>query len=255
MKPNHISYESAGSSTFVTALKIFGYSALAGIMCLFMYFSVNMLSDGLFQQPTVYRVHEVVNGETVTTEWTWEEYQEQLKTNPEQFEVQGDRRIAGEAVLAPKNELCRVLLGITRVLTQLLMLSVLVVMTGYYVWVEGDRDRNLVTHHERAATPLRGLWIGLIAAAPAVVLYVVLLAGKCNLFAADSILGLYRMLNPTFLPLINALISEEVASATQLNVWQLLALLATQIVTPVTCAVAYLLGFHRILKPKKAKKK
>ena len=40
MKPNAISYETAGASTFVTALKIFGYSVLAGIMCLFLYFSM-----------------------------------------------------------------------------------------------------------------------------------------------------------------------------------------------------------------------
>ena len=250
MKPNAISYETAGASTFVTALKIFGYSVLAGIMCLFLYFSMTMISDGLFQEPKSYTVYEVNDGvQQEIAVMTPEEYAADQAANPDKYNITDDSRVMATVTMGPKNDLCAALLVGARILAQALMLCVLVVMTGYYVWQEGDRDRNLQDYHDRKPTPLRGVWIGLIAGAPALVLYAALLLSKYGVIP-DSILGIYRMMNAAFLPLVNVLVPVETESAAALSAGQLIGFFAMQLVVPVTCAAAYWIGCKRLFKPK-----
>ncbi len=233
---------------------MFGYCVLAGIMCLFLSFSVTMLTNDAFQEPVAYQTYEVIDGEAVLTEeLSWEEYTELQQTDPDKFKVKDDRRITGITVMAPKNEVCAVLLRVTQVVSQLLMFSVLLGLVGYYMWADGDRDRNLVRHHERRETPLRGLWVGLIASVPALVTYVLLLLGAANLFAADSIFGVYKLLNQPFLPLIEWIVPSTVFYATQLTAWPLIALFLLQLVVPAVCAVMYQLGYRRVFKKKKKK--
>ena len=250
MKPNTTSYEKQGASTVVTALKIFGYSVLAGIMCLFLYFSMTMISDGLFQEPKAYVVQEIVDGEIqepVTL--TPEEYAADKAANPDKYNVTDNSRIMATVTMGPKNDLCAALLIGAQILTQALMLCVLTVMTGYYVWQEGDRDRNLQDYHDRKPTPVRGVWIGLIAGAPALAMFAVLLLSKFGI-VPDSILGIYRLLNAPFMPLVNIMVPVETASAAALSAGQLLGFFAMQWYVPVTCAVAYVIGCNRLLKPK-----
>lgn len=245
------SYEAAGASTFGMGLKIFGYSVLAGIMALFLYFSMTMLANGALQMPVGYRVYEVVDGQQVLVqEMTWEEF---TAMDPEELIVTDDSRYSGETVMAPKNAICAALLVGTEILTQLLMVAVLVGLAGYYVWVEGDRDRNLVRHHERRETPLRGLWIGVIAAVPSLLLYGALVLGKLGLFATDSIQGVYRLLNATWTLLIAHIMPTSVYPATAVTGVQLILLFLLQLTLPVTCAVAYQLGYRRVFKKKKKK--
>ncbi len=251
MKLQKQSYEREGSSTPVMGVKIFGYSVLAGIMALFLYFSMTLLINGALQTPVAYRIYEVVDGEQVLVqEMTWEEF---TAMDPEELIVQDDSRFSGETVMGPKNAACAALTAGAKVLTQVLMLFVLVVLCGYYVWAEGDRDRNLVKHHDRRPTPFRGVWIGLIAAIPSLALYVLLMLGKLNVFAADSVQGVYRMLNPVFTPLILAVMPTDVYPATAITGVQMTLLFLLCLVLPATCAAAYPLGYYRVFKKKKKK--
>lgn len=245
------SYEKERASTLGMGLKMFGYSVLAGIMALFLYFSMTMIANGAFQKPVAYRVYEVVDGKQVLVqEMTWEEF---TAMDPSEQIITDDSRFSGETVMGPKNSVCAVLMVVMQVLTQALMLFVLIGLVGYYVWAEGDRDRNLVKHHQRLETPLRGLWIGVIAAVPSLVLYVCLVLGKLNLFAADSVQGVYRLLNPPFVPLILQIMPTDTYPATAISFGQLFLLFLLQLVIPVTCAVAYQLGYHRVFRKKKKK--
>lgn len=251
MKLQKQSYEREGSSTPVMGIKIFGYSVLAGIMALFLYFSMTLLINGSLQTPVAYRVYEVVDGEQVLVqEMSWEEF---TAMDPEELIVKDDSRFSGETVMGPKNAVCAAIMTGAKVLTQGLMLFVLVALCGYYVWAEGDRDRNLVKHHDRKPTPLRGVWIGVIAAIPSVLLYGVLMLGKLGIFAADSVQGVYRMLNPVFTPIILAIMPTDVYPATAISGGQMVGLFLLCLVLPATCAVAYPLGYYRVFKKKKKK--
>lgn len=245
MTPNQ-SYESAGSSTLVMGLKIFGYAVLAGIMGLFLSFSIRMLSSAALTETIGYYEYEVIDGETVLIDTVY--YDED--SGYEAVTSEDDRLISREMITQPKNVICAVLITVVAVLEQALMIVILVLLTGYYVWREGDRDRNLVKHHERTPTPLRGLWIGLIAAIPSLALYALLVAGKLGVMS-DSVQGVYRFLNASFTPLINLIMPTQVYPATNVAVWQLFALLALQAVLPLSCAAAYTIGYKRLWKHKK----
>lgn len=249
MKPEKQSYETAGAPLVTTALKIFGVSVLAAVMCLFLYFSVTMLSDGLFQAPQSYTVYEVVDGEQQEIAvMTPEEYNTDKAENPDKYDITDDRRVMASPNMGPKNDVCAALLTVTQVLTQVLMIGLFACMIGYYVWAEGDRDRNLQDYHGRKSTPLRGLWIGLIASVPPLAMYAVLLACKFQLLSTDGFIGVYRWLNVVFMPLVNVMVPVETAGASLLSVGQLIGLFAMQLLTPAVCATAYLLGNFRVLK-------
>jgi len=244
------SYEKPGSSIALMGLKIFGYSVLAGIMSLFVSFSLLMLSNAAFTTTVGYHEYEVIDGEQVLVETVYFDedttYESQMQTGTD------DRKISREMIVEPKNPACATLIGLTKVIEQLIMLLILVVLTGFYVHREGDRDRNLVRHHNMEPQPLKGLWIGLVASIPSAFLYGLLLVGKCGLYS-DSVQGVYRLLNACFTPLINVIMPPEVYPATAITFGQLALLLLLWAVLPATCAVCYTLGYRRTFKKLKKK--
>lgn len=244
------SYEQPGNSIPVMGLKIFGYSVLAGIMALFVSFSMLMLTNAAFTTTVGYREYEVINGEQVLIDTVY--FDEDTTYESEKVTAEDDRAVSREMIIEPKNPVCAVLIDVMGVIEQLLMILILVVLTGYYVHREGDRDRNLVRHHNMEPQPLKGLWIGLIAAVPSAVLYVLLIVGKCGVLS-ESVQGVYRLLNASFTPLINAIMPTETYPATAITLWQFVLLFLVWAVLPATCAVCYLLGYHRTFK--KIKKK
>ena len=247
---NTVSYESASTPVWKLGLKIFGYCILAGLTSLFLYFSMTMLIDAALQEPVAYRVYEVVDGEQVLREeMTWEEY---TQRDPAQSIITDDSRFSGETVMAPINDACAVLLVLARALEQGLMIAILVMLTGYYVYADGDRDRNLVKHHEREATPLKGLQVGLIASIPGFFLYGLLIAGKCGVLS-ESVQGLFRFAMPCFLPLTNAIMPTDMYPATEITAAAFAALFGLLLILPVSTTVAYQLGYKRVFKKKKKK--
>ncbi len=244
------SYEKPGSGVFIMGLKIFGYSVLAGIMSLFVSFSLLMLSNAAFTHTVGYHEYEVINGEQVLIDTVY--FDEDTTYESQEQSATDDRRISREMIVEPKNPACASLINMMKVIEQLIGVVILVVLTGYYVHREGDRDRNLVRHHSMEPQALKGLWIGLIAAIPSGLLYLLLIVGKCGILS-ESVQGVYRLLNASFTPIINGIMPVDVYPATAIAVWQLLLLFLVWTVLPVTCAVCYTLGYRRTFK--KIKKK
>lgn len=247
---NRISYESAGAPAWKLGLKIFGYSVLAGVTSLFLYFSMTMLVDAALKEPVAYRIQTVNPDGTVTTEEiSWEEYSAMTE---EDLLVTDDSRVSGEVVMAPINDACAALAVAADGLEQTLMIAILVTLTGYYVYIEGDRDRNRVRHHEQEPTPLKGLAVGLYASIPGFILYGLLIAGKCGVLS-ESVQGLYRFAMPCFLPLTNWLMPTTMYPATAITFGAFAGLLGLLLILPASCTVAYQLGYRRVFKKKKKK--
>lgn len=246
------SYEKQGAATPLIALKIFGYSVLAGIMALFISLSISMISTGVLTDTVGFHEYEVIDGEQVLINTVM--FDENTDYESSMTTAEDDRLISREMITEPKNGACAALIVVLDVVEQALMILVLVVLTGYYVYREGDRDRNLIKHHGRPHTPLRGLWIGLIAAAPYLALYAVLLFAKLGVLTLD-VQGVYRLLNACFTPLINLIMPLSVYPATAVSAAQMIGLFALQLVLPLTCALAYYIGDKRLIKKWKKRRK
>ncbi len=251
MSAQDSSYEKPGASTLKMGVKIFGYAILAGIMSVMLSFSIAMISNGLFTDTIGFHEYENVNGEKVLLETVY--YDEDTTYESEKETATDDREIVREMIVVPRNSLCAAMIVVVDVVEQLLMLSILYVLCGYYVYREGDRDRNLVKHHGREATPLRGLWIGLLAWAPSLVPFILLVLGKCGVYS-ESAQGLYRLLNPCFAPLTAVIMPLEQYPAVTVEVWQLIVLFLLPLTTVGVCALCYQLGYKRVFKKKKKKK-
>ncbi len=250
MNKQYTSYEKPGAPTFMMGVKILGYAILAGIMSVMLSFSVSMISNGLFTETIGFHEYENVNGEKVLLETVY--YDEDTTYESEKETADDDRLITREMITVPRNSLSAAMIVVVDVLEQAMMLSMLYVLCGYYVYREGDRDRNLVKHHGRTPTPLRGLWIGLIAWVPALVPFALLVMGKCGVYA-ESAQGIFRLLNPCFAPLTALIMPLEQYPATTVELWQLFLLLLLPLTTVGVCALCYQLGYKRVFKKKKKK--
>ncbi len=252
------SYEKNGDSVPKMAVKIVGYTILAAVMSLFLTFSVSMLSNGMLTDTVGYNEYEYTdtNGDGSYETKTLLEtvmYDENTTYETQKETAQDDRRIAREMITQPKNDFCAAMITVVEVLEQLVMLSLLLGLPGYFVYREGDRDRNLVKHHGMRPDILRGLKMGLLADIPALLVYLLLIAGKYGVFT-DSAQGLYRFGNTCLLPIVNLIMPLSLYPATELAVWQLAALFALLFLLPLACAVSYYGGYRRLLKPRKKKR-
>lgn len=269
------SYDKPGASTLKLALKIFGYTFLAGIMSIFVYFSITFVAESALKEQVGYYEYEIVNEETnettilnkvlfaqtTTTASTTTAPTTTVTdaggqtvttvTDAPTTTTEGPKKVM---IFEPKTGAAATTLNVVKMLAQLLLVTMYVTMAGYYIYREGDRDRNLVRHHQQAPTPWRGLIVGLLAAVPSAVIAALPILGKFGVMS-DSVLGVYNTFNPTFLPLINAVIPTSVETATELTFLQIGTVVLVWMVLPVTGAVSYTLGYKRVFKPKKKKAK
>ena len=246
------SYEQPGGSLVKTAAKVFGYTVMAAVMSLFLSFSINMLSAGLFTETIGYKEYENVDGQAVLIDTVYFEEGETYSSS--QVVNDDDRLISRELITRPKNDVCAGLAVAAEILKQLLMLALLLGLPGYLLHREGDRDRNLVDHHDEVPQPLKGLWAGSLASVPAACVYALLALGKAGVWS-DAAQGIYRFFNTPWLPIVNVIMPQEVYPATAVEVWQLLLLALLLLPVPAACAAAYVVGYRRLIRPKKKKKK
>lgn len=252
------SYETPGAPVWKLALKIFGCSLLAGVMCLFVSISVKMLSTALLENTVGYREYEIIrdeSGAAVEQRLLETVYFDKNTTyDSQKVTATDDRDIAREMITEPKNDICAaVSVGVTAAL-QAAMLALLLGLPGYYVYREGDRDRNLTDHHGASPHPFKGLAIGLLAAIPSALVYALLPLGKAG-FCAESVQGVYRLLNTPWLPIVNLIMPQETFPATAISFGQLAGLFLLLLPPPLCCAAAYAAGYHRLFAKKHPKKK
>ncbi|HCA30971.1 MAG TPA: hypothetical protein DEP23_16150 [Ruminococcaceae bacterium] len=129
-------------------------------------------------------------------------------------------------------------------ISQLFMLILLVTLVYSKLWERGDKDNNSVNFGRMQEDKLRGLKVGLMAAIPSFVFYILLFFCKLGLIS-DKYMFIYRFLNISFMPIISNLTgrSSTTADASWLSI---LAILLTVAVVPLVCYIAYLLGYKEI---------
>ena len=219
------------------ALRVWGRTIAAGVMCAVVYISMTVLATGLLSHTVGYRLYGVdENQET----YLIEEYYFQ---NGETLESLGVT--AGENQTLQKiSELSGGAERGTDIVTQVMMLLLLGIFPYSMLWELGSRDDNRVRFKHQTFDPKRGLKIGLLAAVPSALLYVLLWGAKL----ADGpawMLVAYRFLNIPVLPFINWVIGKEVAVPAAIALWKMLLLVLPLLIVPAVSAVAYLLGYRQ----------
>ncbi|MDD2361771.1 MAG: hypothetical protein PHH84_02260 [Oscillospiraceae bacterium] len=131
------------------------------------------------------------------------------------------------------------------IISQLFMLILFVSMAYSKVWERGDKDRNSVQFGRMSEDKSRGIQVGLYAAIPSVIFYIVLVLSKLG-FVSDGYYFFYRFLNITFIPFINRVVGTGIFKTSKVSWLSLLGILMTLIILPLICHIAYLLGYKQI---------
>ena len=92
---------------------------------------------------------------------------------------------------------------------------------------------------------LRGLKVGLMAAIPSAIGYIVLVLSKLGVCFPKYIF-LYRFANVPFMPIINSMVSTEIQNTAQVPWPAILAMLMVVAFVPLVCHFAYFLGYKQI---------
>ncbi len=130
------------------------------------------------------------------------------------------------------------------IVSQLFMVVLFVSMVYTKLWERGDKDSNRVQFKHMAGDKLRGLKIGLIAAIPSFVLFLILILSKLKIVAPQYFF-IYRFLNVTFMPVISRM-AGAVLTAVDIPWLSLFGIFVTLLVLPLACYIAYLLGYKNI---------
>ena len=131
------------------------------------------------------------------------------------------------------------------IIAQVLMLILLVSLPYSKLWMQGDKDSNLVQFGHMAEDKLRGLKVGLMAGIPSFILYLILLLSKLGLVFPKFIFT-YRLFNFCFMPVFNGVIGTTVKTTPDVSWLSMLVLLVTVVIIPFVCWLAYLLGYKHI---------
>lgn len=115
------------------------------------------------------------------------------------------------------------------------------------LWRQGDKDANAVHFGRMEEDRLRGLKVGLIAAIPSVLSFVVLVAEKLlGFFPAYA--GLYRLFHLSLYPIIVWAFGANVTATAAGIGWGGILLAGLPVlVVPVVALLAYELGYRQII--------
>ena len=125
---------------------------------------------------------------------------------------------------------------------QILMLILFLAFPYSDMWYLGDSDRNNVQFGHRPEDKWRGAKIGLVASIPAILMWLVLVAGKLA-GALPGFVKWYRWFNVCFWPYMDGVIPSTVMDPAAAPWGGVLAMLVAALLLPVITGVGYLLGY------------
>lgn len=245
------------------ALQIFLRTILSAILSFFLYFSITAIVNGVSTHEIGYQIYEYdENGQPVLIEEGLLEDESSQEPSSQEPSAQGDlsepdSSESGETssaettrTLYRRGVFSEVPVGaavVRDVISQVLMLLLLAAFPYGILWNQGDRDRNSVQFGHMREDKLRGLKVGLLAAIPSFVVYVLLLFSRLGLFW-DKFILVFQIFHASFAPTVNAILQaqgHEVLAAADVGWGWILLLAFTVVVLPLICWVSYRMGYRQ----------
>ena len=217
------------------ALQVFLKTILAAVLSIFVYMSLSVIIIGMNSKQIGYRVYELNEaGEQVEVESQL--FNDTITTAP----TAGEGQLV-EGIMSDPPASAMIFLNVLSEILMLLMLSFFIISA---LRDKGQRDHTNVKYGHMKEDKLIGLKIGLLAAIPAFVAYLVLVFAKIT-GLLPSYLFLYRYINICFLPIINSVAGTSVLS-TEISWLALFVLFLLQLFIPLVCHAAYTIGYKQI---------
>lgn len=215
------------------ALGVFGRTIVAAIIGVFLYLSVSTVCATLATEDIGYalwHVNEDGSTELISEHrYTDEDYTEDIELADDQMTTRLYSEMPAGVALAGD------------IITQIGSIIILAAFPYRYLWEQGTHDRNAVNCGNAVEDKWRGIKVGLIADAPAILVYLLLWLGKLGVPFLVNSSALYTIFNSSFLPFTYRVVGT-LTTAPNLTIGQMLLLILPVLVLPIICHVAYTLG-------------
>lgn len=225
---------------FKMGASLFGKMIVVNIMCFFLAISLSVLTTALFTKDignTVF-VTDAKSGELITQ---YEHYYEDGEdTKLKEYESE-EYKVTNSVI---KSQLSKGANNGFYIVTQIMCAIMVLVFTYPNLWDRGTRDNNLVTFGHAKEDKLKGLKVGVIAAAPSILFSLFLIITKSNIMAKFPV-GLLKIIYSSCYG-INYAIFGSTLKLGDLSYLQLFLSLLLNFCLPIIAYVSYLLGYKNI---------
>ena len=228
-------------STLKMGVKVFGKIILANVMSIITVVSLSFIVTAMFTENIGYQAFGTTSTSS-ESELLYEYYYENGEdTQLPEYEEQGYtvNQVSIRSGVSKTGN------AVFLVLCALFCMSLVAILTYTLVWKEGNKDLNLARFDRIKYDKLKGVKIGLIAAAPSLVLLLVLSIGKST-FSSSFPVIFYQYLNAAFFAPMDLICGSAVAFG-DLAIWQILLLLLVLLLIPAFSGFAYYIGYKDIL--------
>ena len=228
-------------NTILMGLKIFGKIVLANVLSIITIVSISFLCNVMFTKDIGYYAYGTTSDSSESTLLYEHYYSDGEDTKLAEYEEKGYvvSQVGIRSSMTTGGNIAFLLLS------AIFTLPLGGMLCYTFVWKEGNRDLNLVRYGRAKEQKYKGVYIGLIATSPYLVLLLVLGIGKWAFSKAFPVI-LYQYINSVFFTFIE-LICGKTQQFGDLAIWQLLLLILVQLIVPVFTGFAYHLGYKDIL--------
>lgn len=226
---------------FKSGFKVFGKIILANILSIITVISISFLSSVLFTKDIGYYAYGTTSDSSETTLLYEHNYDDGEDTKKAEYESDG-------YTISQVTKRSRMTKGGNAaflILCALFTLPLGGMLCYTYVWKEGNKDLNLIRYNRIKENKYKGVYIGLVATTPYLILILVLAIGKWA-FAKAFPVVLYQYINSVFYAPINVICGKS-STFGDLAIWKILLLILVQLIVPVFTGVAYYIGYKDIL--------
>ncbi len=268
---NNLTLADMKKANLKLAVSVFLRTLLSALLCFIVYMSIVMVVTGLTTKTIGTQIYETgSDGKAVliyeetfasTTQTTVQTVATSAQAastevqGAESSDVSDASDAAGETTAStlPSNQYSQPIRSevphsatvAMNILSQVMMLLLYVSIPYSLLWMQGDKDSNMVHFKHMPEDTLRGLKVGLMAAIPSFAFYVVLLLSKLGVVFPNYFF-LYRFLNIAFLPLMSAFTGTAASATVDVPWLGIGVILLTLAVLPAVCHLAYTLGYKHI---------
>ncbi len=216
---------------------------VSAIITFFIYFSVTVIATGIFTTNIGYTAYSASeNNDTGKNELLYHYYYEEGEdTKKAEFEAKGI-----EVSTVPlRSTLSGTPKAVTDIVSQIAGALITFGFIHNALWNLGAGDSNLINFGHMEFDRLRGAKIGLMAAIPGFVAWLVAVVAKSGLIGGKWF-GLFRFLNyQAFLP-FNTIFGQSTATTDLVSWTQIFLGVLLLLILPVFAEIFYILGFKKI---------
>ena len=222
-----------------SSVKLFSRFAIGTIMCLIVFFSFNFAITAGFSDTVGHKIY-YYNTETGREEQVC--YHNEFNNPPEDCKCSNYESEKLNPI--PDKMLSKSRQNISLVLAQIFSFVMITGILCGTVWEMGNKDISAVKNGRVDENKLKGFFVGLIAAVPSLLVYLLLVLSHFEIFSPEF-LDSYRLFNSHF-HYILTLIYSNADNAAQLTALQLILCGALHLYLPVVSFLSYYFGYKDI---------